>query len=79
MDWVVLFIAIHLTTNQLSCYTSHLTRLYILSLLILITKLATLMCSYCKGGEERLEDCEVGKLKSHSCSYLGIARCLDGK
>ncbi|CAI8047097.1 Neurotrypsin, partial [Geodia barretti] len=33
---------------------------------------------YCKGDEERLEDCEVGNLTSHNCSYLGIARCLDG-
>jgi hypothetical protein len=34
---------------------------------------------YCKGDEERLEDCKVGNLTSHNCSYLGIARCLDGK
>jgi hypothetical protein len=32
---------------------------------------------YCKGDEERLEDCKVGNLTSHNCSYLGIARCLD--
>ena len=73
MDWVVGL----LTTNQLSCYICIISLDY--------NKNADTDYQvgyahvYCKGDEERLEDCEVGNLTSHSCSYLGIALCLDGK
>ena len=33
----------------------------------------------CNGNEERLEECTIGSLTSHTCSQVAVLQCFNGK